>query len=58
VIGVYYDTFDSPEPGDEFMRHMKIKASIRIFREPLSPSGSESKGVRDMTSCASWWIDI
>ena len=29
---------------------MNVKASITIFREPLSPSGSEPQDVREMTT--------
>ena len=38
-MDAYYDTYTSPEPVDEFMRDMNVKASIPIFRELLSPVG-------------------
>jgi hypothetical protein len=50
VMDAYYDTYTSPEPVDEFMRDMDVKASIPIFRELLSPSGSEPQDVRDMAA--------
>ena len=50
VMDAYYDTYTSPEPVDEFMRDMNVRASIPIFRELLSPSGSEPQDVRDMAA--------
>ena len=50
VMDAYYDTYTRPEPVNEFMRDMKVKASIPIFRELLSPSGSEPQDVREMTA--------
>lgn len=50
VMDAYYDTFVSPEPVDEFLRDVNVKASIPIFRELLSPSGSEPQDVRDMAT--------
>ena len=50
VMDAYYDTYTSPEPVNEFMHDMSVKASIPIFRELLSPSGSEPKDVRDMAA--------
>ena len=50
VMDAYYDTYTSPEPVNEFMRDMNVKASIPIFRELLSPSGSEPQDVRDMAA--------
>ena len=47
-MDAHYDTYTSPEPVDEFMRDMNVRASIPIFRELLSPSGSEPDDVRDM----------
>ena len=47
VMDAYYDTYTSPEPVDEFLRDVNVKASIPIFRELLSPSGSEPQDVRD-----------
>ncbi|MDC0010738.1 hypothetical protein OAE20_03155 [Porticoccaceae bacterium] len=50
VMDAYYDTYTSPEPVDEFLRDVDVKASIPIFRELLSPSGSEPDDVREMAS--------
>ena len=50
VMDAYYDTYTSPEPVDEFLRDMNVKASIPIFRELLSPSGSEPQDVREMAA--------
>ena len=50
VMDAYYDTYTSPEPVNEFMRDMNVKASIPIFRELLSPSGSEPQDVREMAA--------
>ena len=50
VMDAYYHTYTRPEPVDEFLRGMNVKASIPIFREMLSPSGSESGDVRDMAA--------
>ena len=50
VMDAYYDTHNSPEPVNEFRRDMNVKASIPIFRELLSPSGSEPSDVRDMAT--------
>ena len=50
VMDAYYDTYTSPEPVDEFLRDVNVKASIPIFRELLSPSGSEPQDVRDMAT--------
>jgi hypothetical protein len=50
VMGAYYDTYTSPEPVDEFLRDVNVKASIPIFRELLSPSGSEPADVREMAA--------
>ena len=50
VTDAYYDTYTSPEPVNEFRRDMNVKASIPIFRELLSPSGSEPQDVRDMAT--------
>ena len=50
VMDAYYDTYTSPEPVNEFMRDMNVKGSIPIFRELLSPSGSEPQDVRDMAA--------
>ena len=45
VMDAYYDTYNSPEPVDEFLRDMNVKASNPIFSELLSPSGSEPQDV-------------
>ena len=50
VMDAYYDTYTSPEPVSKFMRDMNVKASISIFRELLSPSGSEPQDVRGMAA--------
>jgi hypothetical protein len=50
VMDAYYDTYTSPEPVNEFMRDMNVKASIPIFRELLSPSGSEPQDVKEMAT--------
>jgi len=50
VMDAYYDTYTSPEPVNEFMRDMNVKASNPIFRELLSPSGSEPQDVREMAA--------
>ena len=50
VMDAYYDTYTSPEPVDEFRRDMNVRASNPIFRELLSPSGSEPQDVREMAT--------
>jgi hypothetical protein len=50
VMDAYHDTYTSPEPINEFMRDMNVKASNPIFRELLSPSGSEPHDVREMAT--------
>ena len=50
VMDAYHNTYTSPEPVDEFLRDVNVKASIPIFRELLSPSGSEPQDVRDMAA--------
>ena len=50
VMDAYYATYTSPEPVNEFRRDMNVKASIPIFREMLSPSGSEPHDVRGMAA--------
>ena len=50
VMDAYYDTYISPEPVDEFLRDVNVKASSPIFSELLSPSGSEPQDVREMAS--------
>jgi hypothetical protein len=49
-MDAYYDTYTSPEPVDEFMRDMSVEGSTPIFRELLSPSGSEPQDVREMAA--------
>jgi hypothetical protein len=49
-MDAYYDTYTSPEPVDEFLRDVNVKASNPIFRELLSPSGSEPQDVREMAA--------
>ena len=48
VMDVYYDTYTSPEPVDEFLRDVNVRASNPSFSELLSPSGSEPQDVREM----------
>jgi len=50
VMDAYYDTYTSPEPVDEFLRYINVKASNPIFIELLSPSGSEPQDVREMAA--------
>ena len=50
VMDAYYDTYTTPELVNEFMRDMNVKGSISIFRELLSPSGSEPQDVREMAA--------
>ena len=50
LMDAYYDTYTSPEPVDEFLRDVNVKASIPIFRELLSPSGSEPQDVKEMAA--------
>jgi len=50
VMDAYYDTYTGPEPVDEFLRDVNVKASNPIFRELLIPSGSEPQDVREMAS--------
>jgi hypothetical protein len=50
VMDAYYDTYASPEPVNEFRRDMNVRASNPIFRELLSPSGSEPGDVRGMAA--------
>ena len=48
VMDAYYDTYTSPEPVDKFLRDANMKVSNPIFRELLSPSGSELQDMRGM----------
>jgi hypothetical protein len=50
VMDAYYDTYTGPEPVDEFLRDVNVKASNPIFRELLSPSGSKPQDVREMAA--------
>jgi len=50
VMDAYYDAYTSPEPVDEFLRDVNVKASIPIFSELLIPSGSEPQDVREMAT--------
>ena len=50
VMDAYYDTYTSPEPVDEFLRDVNVRASNPIFTELLSPSGSEPQDVREMAA--------
>ena len=44
------DTYTSPEPVTEFMHNMNVRASVPIFRELLSPSGSDPQNVKEMAT--------
>jgi len=50
VMDAYYDTYTGPEPVDEFLRDVNVKASNPIFSELLSPSCSEPQDVREMAA--------
>ena len=50
VMDAYYNTYTNPESVDEFLRDANMKASNPIFRELLSPSGSEPQDVREMAA--------
>ena len=50
VMDAFYDTYTSPEPVDEFLRDVNVKASNPIFSELLSLSGSEPQDVREMAA--------
>jgi hypothetical protein len=49
-MDAYYDTYTSTDPVDMFLRDVNVKASIPIFRELLSLSGSEPQDVREMAT--------
>jgi len=50
VMDAYYDTYTSPEPGNELILDMSVKDSLPIFRAMLNEWGSESSDVRKMAS--------
>ena len=50
VMDAYYDAYTSPEPVNKFMRDVNMKTSNPIFRELLSPSGSEPQDVKEMAT--------
>ena len=50
VMDAYYDTYTNPDPVDEFMRDMDVRASVPILRELLTPSGSKPQDVREMAT--------
>ena len=50
VMDAYHNTYTRPEPVDEFLRDANMRASNPIFKELLSPSGSEPQDVREMAS--------
>jgi hypothetical protein len=50
MMDAYYDTYTSPEPVDEFLRDVNVRASNPIFSELLIPSGSEPQDVREMAA--------
>ena len=49
VMDAYYDTYTSPEPGNELILDMSVKDSLPIFRAMLN-EGSESSDLRKMES--------
>jgi len=58
VMDAYYDTYTSPEPVDEFLRDVNVKASNPIFRELLSPSGSEPSEPSDVREMAAFFASM
>ena len=50
VMDAYYDTYTSPEPGNELILDMSVKDSLPIFRAMLSEGRSESSEARKMES--------
>ena len=50
VMDAYYDTYTSPEPGNELILDMSVKDSLPIFRAMLNEWGSESSEARKMES--------
>ena len=49
-MDAYYDTYTSPEPGNELILDMSVKDSLPIFRAMLNEWGSESSEARKMES--------
>ena len=49
VMDAYYDTYTSPEPGNELIWDISVKDSLPIFRAMLN-EGSESSDLRKMES--------
>ena len=49
-MDAYYDTYTSHEPVDEFFCDVNVEASIPVFIELLSPSGSEPSNVKEMAT--------
>ncbi len=50
VMDAYYDTYTSPEPGNELILDMSVKDSLPIFRAMLNEGRSESSEARKMES--------
>ena len=50
VMDAYYDTYNSPEPGNELILDMSVKDSLPIFRAMLNEGRSESSEARKMES--------
>ena len=48
VMDAYYDTYNSPEPGDDLILDMSVKDSMPILSAMLNEWGSESSDVRKM----------
>ena len=46
VMDAYYDSYNSPETGDDLIWDMSVKDSMPIFRAMLNEWGSESSDVR------------
>ena len=49
VMDAYYDTYTSPEPGNELIWDISVKDSLPIFRAMLN-EGSDSSELRKMES--------
>ena len=50
VMDAYYDSYNSPETGDDLIWDMSVKDSMPIFRAMLNEWGSESSEARKMES--------
>jgi hypothetical protein len=49
-MDAYYDTYTSPEPGNELIWDISVKGSLPIFRAMLNEWSSESSEARKMES--------